>query len=150
MNTLFNADLVMSILKSNDNGQGKTSDIHLDLQWLDATTFIYKSNKVSLNSPEHLAAMFAMMFHNVNKSKDSQSLQKFIEHISSGAYLTMTHSSVSTKVTPDVLGNYRESISLLGLTSVEKVSKQSKLLACYFASADKTVKQSLSFRGYSS
>ena len=147
MNTTIDLKRVSDLHLSNNNGIGKSSDIGLDLTQIDDKNYIYKGVKLSFSSLEQKECIFQILLHNANKMKTQEAFKKYAEHLASGDYLTLTHTSGSSKVSVDILGNYRESISLLGLTSVEKVSKQSKLLACYFVNVDKSLKQALTALG---
>ena len=143
MNATIDLKRVSDLHLSNNNGIGKSSDIGLDLTQIDYLTYIYKGVKLHFFSAEQKECIFQILFHNANKSKAREAFEKYVEHIGSGDYLTLTHTAGTSKVSVDILGTYRDSISLLGLVSVEKVSKNSKLLSCYFKNADKTTKQAL-------
>lgn len=137
------------ILNSFEKGQGATKDLNDKLLVSDlSVSYLNGVYSFMFTSKAHKDAYLTMLMYKELKDKSADYIQRLFEHLGSGEYLSLNHTSENAKVSVDKYAPYKTLFDSLGVTEVRSNGKGSKLTQLICSPTPETV-TILSVNGFS-
>lgn len=138
-----------TINQSFSKGQGANPDLcdKLDIENL-KVSYLGGALTFNFTSQAQKDCHHAMLFNSILKDKGADYIQRLFEHLGSGEYLSLNHTSENAKVSVDKYAMYKTLFDSLGVTEVRSNGKGSKLTQLLCEPTESTVTV-LSVNGFS-
>ena len=138
MTTLKQATI--DVLNSYPKGQGATHGIDSKLLVSDLTvSYLNGVYSFKFQSEAHKDAYLTMLMYKELKDKSADYISRLFEHLGSGEYLSLNHTSDTPKVSVDKYAAYKTLFDSLGITEVRSNGKGSKLTQLLCEPTESTV-----------
>lgn len=138
-----------TVNQSYSKGQGANPDLcdKLDIENL-KVSYLGGALTFNFTSQAQKDCHHAMLFNSILKDKGADYIQRLFEHLGSGEYLSLNHTSENAKVSVDKYAMYKTLFDSLGVTEVRSNGKGSKLTQLLCEPTESTVTV-LSVNGFS-
>lgn len=129
-----------TINQSFSKGQGANPDLcdKLDIENL-KVSYLGGALTFNFTSQAHKDCHHAMLFNSILKDKGADYIQRLFEHLGSGEYLSLNHTSENVKVSVDKYAQYKTLFDGLGVEEVRSNGKGSKLVQLICTPTPETV-----------
>ncbi len=122
----------ISILNSNDKGQGSTLSLSNKLLVSDLSVdYLNGLLSFKFQTEAHKDAYLTMLMHKELKDKSPDYIERLFKHLNSGEYLSLNHGTVTAQTSVDRYKQFATLFSELGISRAESNGKGSKLHRLY-------------------